>query len=235
VAGFFLLRDQTEHGPFTFRELVQMVRHNELNVDDLVKADWEFDWHPAAEVVGLFHMAGRDDVLALWENEQRKKAEERNSERDFAADSESESESTRSLHATGTPAPEDGWSMPQKSLAETLDEPSLGGTPVAAENSKSSRTKQLIRSMFSQEGLRSGLSWGMAFVCANLTGYGVLNWAEREFSRFPGEINAATTRIFPVWGLCSHTEFAFLLLDAVIIAGILGYGLSRLLLAMAED
>ncbi len=56
-------------GQARFRELVQLVRADELGADDLVKADWEDVWRPAATVVGLFKMAGRADVLAKWEAE----------------------------------------------------------------------------------------------------------------------------------------------------------------------
>ena len=58
-------------GPVSFRELVSLVRDAELSTDDLVQADWEKRWIPAATVVGLFHMAGRDDVLMEWEMERR--------------------------------------------------------------------------------------------------------------------------------------------------------------------
>ena len=62
-------------GPVPFRDLVRLVRGESLAADNLVKADWEEAWRPAATVVGLFKMAGREDVLARWEAE-RAAAEE---------------------------------------------------------------------------------------------------------------------------------------------------------------
>ncbi len=56
--------------------MVQLVRAEVLCADDLVKADWEETWKPAATVVGLFKMAGREDVLARWEAEKALAEEE---------------------------------------------------------------------------------------------------------------------------------------------------------------
>jgi hypothetical protein len=46
-------------GPLSFRELAQMVRDGSITETDLVRADWESEWHCAAGVVGLFHTAQR--------------------------------------------------------------------------------------------------------------------------------------------------------------------------------
>lgn len=69
AATFLYQRGAESIGPVRFRELVRLVRVEELGADDLVKADWEEVWRPAATVVGLFKMAGRADVLARWEAE----------------------------------------------------------------------------------------------------------------------------------------------------------------------
>ena len=65
---------EAEHGPVSFKELVRLVSDGDVTVNDPVKADWQADWQPAAEVVGLFHMAGRQDVLEIWEAEEREQA-----------------------------------------------------------------------------------------------------------------------------------------------------------------
>lgn len=53
-------------GPVTFRQLVLVVSAGNLGPNDKVLADGEKDWSYAADVPGLFHMAGRDNVVSDW-------------------------------------------------------------------------------------------------------------------------------------------------------------------------
>lgn len=66
-------KDETEQGPVSFKELVAMVRDEVLLEDDPVRPHYSSEWQPSASVVGLFHMAGRKDVLDKWEEERRQR------------------------------------------------------------------------------------------------------------------------------------------------------------------
>lgn len=54
-------------GPVPFADLVMKVRQHQLQADDLVREDWNSEWRPAALAVGLFHMAGRAELVIEWE------------------------------------------------------------------------------------------------------------------------------------------------------------------------
>ncbi|WP_417383430.1 DUF4339 domain-containing protein [Gimesia sp.] len=49
-----------EVGPVTFRQLVEMVREEQLLPETMVRPDYMDEWQRADSVVGLFHMARRD-------------------------------------------------------------------------------------------------------------------------------------------------------------------------------
>lgn len=59
---WFLNKSDQELGPFFFKNLVQMVRDGNLAPGDMVRPDYLQEWQRADSVVGLFHMATRDDV-----------------------------------------------------------------------------------------------------------------------------------------------------------------------------
>jgi hypothetical protein len=133
-----------------FHDLVKLVRDGELTAGDLVKAEWETEWHPAAEVVGLFHMAGRDDVLAIWEEEQREKERQRLAEAGRSGEiGAGELERTRQGIGASISAAEDA--------AEAKDRRQQGG-PI----------RRLLGDFFSQETFHHAFRWGIAFVAANL-------------------------------------------------------------------
>ena len=71
ASQWYWRNEQIANGPVSFRELVTMVRDEVVGEDDLVRPHYSLDWQAAASVVGLFHMAGRGDVLARWEEERR--------------------------------------------------------------------------------------------------------------------------------------------------------------------
>ena len=97
-------------GPVSFQALVQLVRNGDLTTGDLVREEWNDDWRPAALAVGLFHMAGREDLVEQWEAEQRRMAEEQ------AAARQEELESI----LDAAPDEEEGESVPSKEEVSKL-------------------------------------------------------------------------------------------------------------------
>ncbi len=59
---------ERELGPIAYRELIQLVRDGTVREDDLVRAEWPMDWQRADSVVGLFHMARRQESPAAPEH-----------------------------------------------------------------------------------------------------------------------------------------------------------------------
>lgn len=57
---WFYKQFEQEQGPYTFHDLVEMVREEKLTADVLVRPDYLTEWQRADSVVGLFHMAHRD-------------------------------------------------------------------------------------------------------------------------------------------------------------------------------
>lgn len=60
ASNWFYKQDDQEQGPCTFRDLVEMVREEQLVADDLVRPHYMREWQRADSIVGLFHMARRD-------------------------------------------------------------------------------------------------------------------------------------------------------------------------------
>ena len=65
---YYRLGDR-EMGPIAYRELIQLVRDGTVREEDLVRGEWPSDWQRADSVVGLFHMAHRQEVPAVREQE----------------------------------------------------------------------------------------------------------------------------------------------------------------------
>ena len=57
---WFCKRDAEEQGPYTFRELVDMIREEKLTPDTQVRPHYLDDWQRADSVVGLYYMARKD-------------------------------------------------------------------------------------------------------------------------------------------------------------------------------
>jgi hypothetical protein len=74
-----------------------------------------------------------------------------------------------------------------------------------------------------------------AFICANLVAFGLEAWSSQEALRFPSQ-NAisASLRPFPLVGLCERGEFAFLVIDLMVISGTLAYFAAAWLESRAE-
>ncbi len=214
------------HGPIAFRELVMHVREETLSTDDLVKADWDNQWVPAASVVGLFHMAGRDDVLAIWEAEQIEKqvsvaAAEPSDGLIDASSLNVENLSSRLTElnrATGT-------TVQDHSLEEFDLTRQIADVAAEALNAKSPQPKSFwgkiqesTQSFFSNAKLHRWFRFGSAIVCANFIGILIVNWSLTNMQRFPkpGQSQVFPGE-FPIWGECSPMLFITLLIDTMLI------------------
>lgn len=115
-----------EFGPVAFRELVSLVRNGTLRPDDLVRGEWEDDWHPAATVVGLFHMAQREDVWEQWQAEALQKSADESGAHDEHELAESVSQAGKENVDQGggdsLPADLEGSMPPQPSWLRRLRE-----------------------------------------------------------------------------------------------------------------
>lgn len=141
--------DGEEYGPVSFKELVKLVRDGEVAVDDPVKADWQNQWQLAAEVVGLFHMAGRQDVLEKWEAEERELAQLREIEE--AAQRDKERSQTEIPHPASEPD-QDGWDLSEllpdvaEHHSDVFGPVSRDQTNIIRETSEISRNESLFTS-----------------------------------------------------------------------------------------
>jgi len=73
VSQYYYRRRELEGGPVPFGDLVMLAREGALNLEDVVRLEEDSQWRPAAEVPGLFHMAGRADEVSQWRAERRRK------------------------------------------------------------------------------------------------------------------------------------------------------------------
>lgn len=239
-------------GPVSFRDLVALVRDAQLSTDDLVQADWEKRWIPAATVVGLFHMAGRDDVLKQWEMERQ-------------AGQEAKACTTEVLEAAPD-AYNNGLSSMVEGDGNAVDFPilhqHLRDNAFDDIRQVESDLQQKIRytlqeAMVQQElGSRRGivtllcqkltklsevalphaLRWGGALLTANLLGWRIVEWSLLEMRTFPiaGESLTFPSH-FPLWGECAQSLYLLLLLDSMLLAGVLGYWGIRLLESLVDS
>ncbi|WP_417850787.1 DUF4339 domain-containing protein [Thalassoglobus sp.] len=224
------------HGPIAFRELVMHVREKRLSTDDLVKADWDSQWVPAATVVGLFHMAGRDDVLAIWEAEQREKQAS-------IAVVETNEDSTEAVPPEIGRFPRIPGNLNRSPILNNLeDDPDdfdltreIANVAAEALSERSFKPKSLRRkiadashSFFSNAVLYRWFRFGSAIVSANLAGILIVNWSIANMQRFPKPGQSQTfPDEFPFWGECTPILFITLLVDTMLLTGFLGYWAAR--------
>ena len=257
---------EIDKGPVSFRDLVTMVRDQILTENDPVRPHYSSDWQEAGSVVGLFHMAGRGEVLARWE-EERRQAELARLELQGVAESIEGSRESISLDdiegmlsfAQSMPESEEPiWRVRLREIdelraeeeRESHDELVAGqfqdlkdqaiAAAIAKMDSKEAVEKKRWRWSISGEGgsreiLRRGFQWGLTIVVANLAAVGILSWSKTESMRFPN-LQTAASRMqnFPMWGECTPGVYAFLLIDAVLIAAILAYAGSRFLVSLTD-
>lgn len=60
ASDWYYRQDDQELGPHTFRDLVEMVREEQISPETLVRPHYLDEWQRADSVVGLFYMARRD-------------------------------------------------------------------------------------------------------------------------------------------------------------------------------
>lgn len=253
MASYFYQIDEAELGPVSFRELVKLVREEELGTDHPVRADWETDWHAAASVVGLFHMAGRDEVLAHWEAEQRRLEQERiASERaaDLGVDDldamlrtadqvQQEYWVDPSLQRLNDPEARKRWRNEKAERDQQSRTSEIGNVVAEAVAESEAKDVQKERSrfwtaIFSRETLKVGVRWICAFSVANFVAWGIMRWTQQEQLRYPDR-RSAPEYVFPLYGTCSQNEYYFLLFDAMILGGFIGYGGVKVLESIADD
>lgn len=243
TAYFYRAADRV-HGPVSFRELVRLVRDATIAAEDPVRADWEAEFHPAANVVGLFHMAGRQEILEAWEREQAAANASLLTPLPMAPEAETAETATCSAcectakAVTGVDSNDEAATIPDHNdqmaatISAALSEAerqrfpavSAGWWPWVPTRVNSPAT---IRGLF---------RWGMTLGAACLVAWGISNWSANELRRFPDPAQiAAGISVFPLWGACARTEYQLLLADTVILAGLLGYCGASLLEGLAED
>jgi len=130
--------------PIEFRDLVRMVRSGTVDADQMVREE-HGDWQYAGEVIGLFHLAGRTDVLELWEEERRQKEElQRKAKMVAGFDGDMSLDDMESLlaHADGLADEEEepAW---QKRLREVEAQRAAANAELAAANADESETARI--------------------------------------------------------------------------------------------
>lgn len=106
-------------------------------------------------------------------------------------------------------------------------ERALASVESRSQPSRRGRLAAFIAGRFSARGLRSAFRWGAALAAGNAAALAILQWSETEAQRFPGRAAAAGIRQFPIWGECDSSEYALLLVNVMLAAGILGYLLAQ--------
>jgi hypothetical protein len=96
------------------------------------------------------------------------------------------------------------------------------------------RIAQWASSFGSNQFLHFGFRWGISVLLGNGVAWAILRWSEIESQRLPGQYLAGH-RPFPLWGACDPLEFALLLVNSILAAGVLGYFFARGLEMMADD
>lgn len=136
--------DTNDAEPIEFRALVKMVRDGAVDADQMVQEE-HGDWQYVGDVIGLFHLAGRTDVLELWEEERRQRLkEQRKAEMASGFDGDMSLEDMESLlkHADGLPDQEEepAW---QKRLREVEAQRAAANSELAASTADETETARI--------------------------------------------------------------------------------------------
>ena len=144
MAKYFLQNGDANEEPIEFRALVKMVRDGAVDADQRVREE-DGDWQYAGDVIGLFHLAGRTDVLELWEEDRRHREElQRKAEMAAGFDGDMSLDDMESLlkHADGLADEEEepAW---QKRLREVEAQRAAANAELAATNADESETARI--------------------------------------------------------------------------------------------
>ena len=224
--------NQRESTWFSFGELVLLARSGELQPDDLVKADWELEWHPARTVVGLFYRAKQTEPSQPTEPEPARSEDAGISIHDLEASQDLQpAESAADSVPVNT-----GW---QKRLREVQEAKSVDVSVDSSTASNSESMQRLIAETLVAKAEPS--RWARRFdrwkavgaslyewlhsttairlvggsIVAVLAGWAFYHSARQTALRFPRE-DMPDRLVVPFAGDCTPGEFAFLLCDLVI-------------------
>lgn len=247
-------RLNVELGPVGFDELVRLVRAEELSADDLVREEWNSEWRPAALAVGLFHMAGRQDLFDKWEAEQEERRQEeearaaeeaaRAAELEFDPDEPAWMRRLREVEAERRGREADERDVREEELLATRLSIEIDDATAAALAELEAREKALepprlqrwVGRFASPATLHRIFRWGMTLVPPNVAAAAILSWSEVEAQRYPSRATGAVeTRVFPIWGACDQQMYYFLLCDVMIACGIASHLLARKLESYTDD
>jgi len=242
-------RSDAELGPVGFQELINLVRAEKLGTDDLVREEWNPEWRPAALAVGLFHMAGRDDLVARWEAEQeelRRQAEAAQAVADGACSAEEPpwQKRLRELEAERA-ALEDAEQVERDAeLAANATRTEIGENLAAAladldareRALEPTRLRRLWDTITGRDTAHLLVRWLPTLIVPNLLAFWILQWSEVETQRFPDrQALSSGIRHFPLWGECESGMFFFLLTDSMLFGGLAAYVIARMLEQIADD
>jgi hypothetical protein len=235
-----------ELGPVAFSELVRLVRADGLSADDLVREEWNQEWRPAAMAVGLFHMAGRQDLIEKWEAERREAEQNKQEAREAelaaanAAQPEEEPAWQRRLREVATQREaerDEQWETASTRIQiDQALEAALEEIEAREKGQAPSRMQRWLGSAASPQTLHALFRWSVTLAIPNLAAAGILRWSEEQAQRFPDpQLLAAGLRPFPAWGPCDPQTYYFLLFDAMLFAGIVSYVAARSVESWTDD
>ncbi|MFV0445930.1 MAG: GYF domain-containing protein [Planctomycetaceae bacterium] len=243
-------RLNTELGPVGFHEMVKLVRAEQLSADDLVREEWNPEWRPAASAVGLFHMAGRQDLVDKWESEQEELRRQEEAARLAAEATATEDDEPawqkrlRDVEAERVALEGEQRAEREAELAANATRTEIDETLAAAlaeieEREKAlqpSRWQRLWGAFANPETASLAFRWLPTLAVPNLIAWQILQWSEVEAQRFPDRQSLSTgMRHFPVWSECDSGMYFFLLFDVMIVGGIAAYCIARILESVADD
>jgi hypothetical protein len=228
--------------------LVQFVRAEQLAADDLVREEWNPEWRPAALAVGLFHMAGRQDLFDRWEAEQAELRRQEEEARAAAAaggeDEPSWQKRLREVEAEHAALLAAERAEREAELAANATRTEIDETLAAAleeieardREFEPTRLQRLWRTVANPETAHVMFRWLPTLVVPNVLAWWILAWSEVEAQRFPDRSTLASgLRQFPGWGPCDSGMYFFLLFDAMLVGGIAAHCIARILERYADD
>lgn len=128
-----------------YEVLLRLAKSGVLNPETLVQRDQQEEWHPAGEIAGLFHMAGRAEEVSRWRAERRGK---RSGDRiQGAGEEQIKSNDDQNQEIGGVESSELSREIKAATYAAALQLRDRYGRPIepAAGSSRESRLARLVR------------------------------------------------------------------------------------------